>query len=239
MSKSSIPNWEFDEALGVGVDYSNSDIVKDYDKYHTKFRDFQAEASGIVSKLELTSDDVLLDFGCGSGGLTTHFAQYCKKVYAVDISKAMIDLCNRKIEEGNLKNIETIRKGFLTYDHVAEKPDAIVSIYALHHLPDFWKLIALRRMNAMLKPGGKLFLSDVVFSFSVDQYKPSVNNWLEEMQQIAGKEMMEESVVHIKEEFSTWDWIMEKMLDLAGFKIDTQTSDIPNIISYTCSQKNS
>ncbi|MEA1893594.1 MAG: hypothetical protein U9N36_00045 [Euryarchaeota archaeon] len=41
--------------------------------------------------------------------------------------------------------------GFLAYEHEAEPADAMVSIVALHHLPDFWKLVALTRAAKMLK----------------------------------------------------------------------------------------
>ena len=41
--------------------------------------------------------------------------------------------------------------------------DIVYSRYALHHLPDFWKVMALRRVRAMLRPGGIFRLWDVVY----------------------------------------------------------------------------
>jgi hypothetical protein len=43
--------------------------------------------------------------------------------------------------------------------------DLVTTKYALHHLPDFRKAAALVRINRMLRPVGRLFLRDVVFSF--------------------------------------------------------------------------
>jgi hypothetical protein len=42
---------------------------------------------------------------------------------------------------------------------------AAVTQIALHHLPDFWKQIALIRIAGMLKDGGRLCLRDMVYSF--------------------------------------------------------------------------
>jgi putative AdoMet-dependent methyltransferase len=51
-------------------------------------------------------------------------------------------------------NIEFVHAGFLTYAHRDEAADAVVSRMALHHLPDFWKVVALDRVRALLKKGG-------------------------------------------------------------------------------------
>jgi len=86
---------------------------------------------------------------------------------AVDVSQAMLDFCKGKCEKADLSNIDYHRAGFLTYEHIDKPVDAIICRMALHHLSDFWKLIGLRNMAAVLKPGGKLFLFDVVFSFDI------------------------------------------------------------------------
>jgi hypothetical protein len=40
--------------------------------------------------------------------------------------------------------------------------DAVVTTLALHHLPDFWKGMALKRVHGMLKRGGRLYIHDVI-----------------------------------------------------------------------------
>ena len=40
--------------------------------------------------------------------------------------------------------------------------EAIVTTFAFHHLPDFWKGVALSRMHGMLQPGGLLYIHDVI-----------------------------------------------------------------------------
>lgn len=36
----------------------------------------------------------------------------------------------------------------------------------VHHLPDFWKALAIHHMGRILNKGGKVFLSDAIFFFS-------------------------------------------------------------------------
>jgi len=43
--------------------------------------------------------------------------------------------------------------------------DKMVTKAALHHLPDFWKSIALLETVDILKKGGKLYFFDVIFLF--------------------------------------------------------------------------
>ncbi len=43
-----------------------------------------------------------------------------------------------------------MQAGFLTYEHRAQPADIVYSRWALHHLSDFWKSVALRRMRSWL-----------------------------------------------------------------------------------------
>jgi hypothetical protein len=49
----------------------------------------------------------------------------------------------------------------------------------LQHLPDFWKQVALLRMNRMLKTGGLLYIFDVVFDFAPEEYIPKMNGFID------------------------------------------------------------
>lgn len=42
-------------------------------------------------------------------------------------------------------------------------------------MPDFWRQKALRRLNKMLKPGGRLFLADVVSRARVDEAQGNID----------------------------------------------------------------
>ena len=230
--KTAAPLWQYDERAKAGVDYADPATAAEYDQRHAGFRDFEKDARLIMERLGLKPEHRVIDFGCGTGAFVIPAARSCRKVYAVDISQAMLDRCAEKARTAGIANIETCRAGFLTYEHRGDPVDAVVSVVAFHHLPDFWKAVALRRMYHMLKPGGKLYLFDVVFSFPVESCRSELDNWVNEMYETAGWAMAEETVIHIREEYSTFDWIMEGMLERAGFRIEQKLSELPNCLAY-------
>ena len=230
-------DWLFDESVQVGVDYTDERIVSDYDKHHEGFRDFDREAGEIAASLGLSTDSAILDIGCGTGGLTTRLAQRCRYVYAVDVSEAMLAVLKSKIRSQGLKNVTAIQSGFLTYQHPGNELDAIVANINLHHLPDFWKQIALCKLYDLLKPGGRLFLADVVFDFDPRNYRSEIEDWIAGMKNLSGQTMADETATHIRAEFSTWTWIMEGMLKRAGFLIDTSFKIMQHMTAYICSKQ--
>lgn len=135
------PRWQYDEMKHCGVDYSDPGQVEVYDARHQRFRDHEEEARAILDALDIGPDDTIIDLGCGSGAFALPAARFCKKVYAVDVSEAMLEYCRQKAREGVLSNIEFRQGGFLTYEHDGEATNVIVSVAVLHHLPDFWKLV--------------------------------------------------------------------------------------------------
>lgn len=224
------PAWFYDECKHCGVDYSDAAIVDKYDQRHGKFRDFQTEAEQIIQVLGLRAEDTVIDLGCGTGGITVHLARGVKRVYAVDISQAMLDRCRYKCGQAGLSNVEFCQGGFLNYEHEAEPADAIISQVALHHLPDMWKQVAMLKCYDMLQPGGVFMLADVVFSFAPRDYMPIIDKWVDDHVRQVGPE----ALTHIKEEFSTMNWIMEGILDRAGFVIE-QIQDRQSFIKvYIC-----
>ena len=213
-----IPKWQYDEMKHAGVDYADARVVAHYDENHMRFRDYKKSAEDIISALGLAPEHTVIDMGCGTGAFVLHAAPRCKKVYAVDVSAAMLEYLKKKAEKDNL-SIEYHQAGFLTYEHKDEPVDAVVSVAALHHLPDFWKLVGLSRVAAMLKPGGSLCLFDVVYSCNAREHRAAFDQWVSSTEADLGKEFADETVIHIRDEYSTCDWILEGMLERSGFTI--------------------
>jgi putative AdoMet-dependent methyltransferase len=70
----------------------------------------------------------------------------------------MLEVCKRKHPQ-----IE-VRKGhFLALPLLDNHVDGIVSSYALHHLEDNEKILALEEMDRVLKPGGEICIADLMF----------------------------------------------------------------------------
>ncbi|MDL5503803.1 MAG: class I SAM-dependent methyltransferase, partial [Candidatus Methanoperedens sp.] len=131
-------------------------------------------------------------------------------------------------------NIEFHNAGFLTYEHSGAPADAVVSQLALHHLPDFWKLIALKRVFGMLKSGGKFFLKDTVYSFDENTHEAFFNNLIGIIRKAGGTQIADDLEIGIRDEYSTLDWIMEALLLRAGLTIDEKQYSEGFIAVYLC-----
>src|SRR4029077_15385085 len=128
--------------------------------------------------------------------------------------------------------------GFLTYEHQGAAADFVFSKNALHHLPDFWKVVALGRIAGVLKPGGVLRLRDLVSSLEPQSYEPVFEGWLSSAPDDAAEGWTRpELETHIKEENSTFAWLLELMLKRTGFQIQqVELSDAQVFAAYTCTR---
>ncbi len=227
-----ISTWQYDEFKQVGKDYSMPDEVEVYDSRHSDFRDIEEESNQVLDTLEIGEKDILIDFGSGTGIFALQAARRCAKVYAVDVSQAMIDHAQRKATEENVANIEFHHGGFLTYNHDGPAVDCIVTTFAFHHLPDLWKGIALNRIHGMLKPGGQLFIHDAIIEEK--QALENIATLIEKLADAGGNFLKQDAEEHFKEEFSTYDWIMDGLLTRAGFKIKSKDIQDGVIGTYCC-----
>ena len=132
--------WQYNELQQVGVDYKNYDEVARYDARMKKLRDIETEINSLIEATSPTPDSVILEIGTGTGEFTLALAAKSQKLFAIDVSPAMLEYADKKAKERKIKNIEFHHAGFLTYNGSPEQFDIIFTQLALHHLPDFWKL---------------------------------------------------------------------------------------------------
>jgi SAM-dependent methyltransferase len=163
----------------------------------------------------------LIDFGAGTGSLALAAARHCQRVVAVDISPAMLARIRAKADAAGSTNIDCVLAGFLNYDHAGPPVDFIYTRNALHHLPDFWKGIALRRLRAILTGGGVLQIRDLVFNFSLRDAKQRIDAWLAASAALSADQgwTRPELEEHLREEFSTFSWLLEPLIRAAGFEV--------------------
>ncbi|NIP43262.1 MAG: hypothetical protein GWN61_11335, partial [candidate division Zixibacteria bacterium] len=58
-------------------------------------------------------------------------------------------------------------------------------------------------------------------------YEANTDAFLKKLSEDFSKEFVNETKTHIKDEYSTFDWILQGMIERAGFKIErTYTEDI-------------
>lgn len=225
--------WYYNELAQVGVDFENQAEVEAYNRNQPSN---SAQASlELLQELGVEKNHIVIEFGTATGTLALEAARLCQHVHAVDVSKAMLEYAQKKAVNQNISNISFHHGGFLSYIHEAEKVDFIITKYAFHHLPDFWKQQALQRMAEMLKPGGKLYLEDVVFSFAPEDYEASINAWIDKVAKPEDEGFTRKQFeMHVREEYSTYAWILKGMFEKARFKILEKSYFSPTYADYLC-----
>ncbi len=225
--------WVYDERRQVGTDYTDEARVREYDAGMQRLRNVPQEVDRAAQALSLSSVATVWEIGCGTGELALGLAARCGHVYATDVSPAMIGLARRNAAERSVENITFEEGGFLSGYTPPGPVHGAVSQLTLHHLPDLWKLTALRRTARHLRPNGRLFLRDIVYPSGVPDYDAYFAGLIAAVRSAAGDELAEETVAHIREEYSTFAWVLEEMLKQAGFGIVDRVTD-RFTTSYTC-----
>lgn len=229
-----IPKWQYNEPDHPGADFDA--LAEIYDLNMQKFRDVQGEVREVLDFLDLQPDQTVLEIGTGTGEFALAAAKHCAKVYAVDLSAGMLRYAEKKARSRGVSNVEFLQGGFLAYEHQGYPLDAVVTQIALHHLPDFWKQIALIRMASMLKDGGKFCLRDVVYSFDIKKYESFFEGYISKASEAVGPEFAKRIEAHIKNEYSTLDWIMKGMIERVGFNVEKEVHKDGFVGLYLCTK---
>lgn len=229
----SLPGWFPNELAHAGPEHLDPAYVPGYDR---KAKTDPADDIAMLRDLGLNEHDTLVDIGAGTGTFALAVAPHCGRVIAVDVSPPMLAGLEEKARHQGITNIACVRGGFLSYEHAGDPADVVYSRNALHHLPDFWKVIALRRIAAILKPDGIFRLHDLVYAFDPDDAERVLAAWFDgAATDPADGWTRAELETHVREEHSTFSWLLEPMLGRAGFAIrDAVHSPVGTYSAYTC-----
>lgn len=226
------PGWYPDELIHAGAEHLDETYVPTYD---VKAGVDPSDDLAKLRALGLDGSHTLVDLGAGTGTFAIAAAPYARRVVAVDVSAPMLAALRAKLEQASLANVEPVHAGFLSYEHSGEPADVVYSRHALHHLPDFWKAIALARIAAMLKPGGIFYLRDLIYAFEPGDAGATIEEWLSYAAPTPEHGWTRDELeTHIRTEYSPFSWLLEPMIEHAGFRIANIHRDNPIFSIYTC-----
>src|SRR5690349_22404604 len=203
-------DWYYNQRGRIGLDTAVASI---YDRHD----DSDLRARAALAMLGVQKGWRVADIGCGNGVLATEAALMGAEVDAIDISPAMLALAEVYARDRRAA-VRTQSAGLLSFAYQPNSYDLIVSEFTLHHLPDFWKAVAMARIFAALKPGANFYLRDIVFVSMPDGSDRSVEQWADS--NTKNHDFARDSIVtHMRDEYSTFGWVMERMLTEVGFHL--------------------
>jgi SAM-dependent methyltransferase len=230
-----VTNWWPDERGLAGAEHLDPAYVA---AYEAKAGFDPGADVDILRSFGLGSTSSVVDLGTGTGAFALAVAPLCQRVVAVDISPAMTDALEERVVARRARNIEIVRAGFLTYEHTGDPADFVYTRNALHQLSDFWKAIAVQRVASTLRSGGILRLRDLVFDAEPAEIDSVVEPWLARaVDDPAAGYTAEELATHLRTEFSTYTWLLEPMLERAGFEVLDRESSLGVYGAYTCRKR--
>jgi cobalt-precorrin-6B (C15)-methyltransferase len=118
----------------------------------------------VMCKAQISNSDVVVDVGCGSGGLTAESALRARKVYAIDKNPEAV-----KLTQQNLKNNEILEKVQLLEGDALEILDELHSFDVIlvgGSNGDLPLIISLGYEK--LKKGGKIVISSILLETRVE-----------------------------------------------------------------------
>lgn len=222
--------WHLDERAHAGLEHLDPAYVAGYDA-KTQL-DLEA-ALELLRRHGLGPSATLVDFGCGTGLLAVAAASEAGRVIGVDPSQAMLEVARSRSDA-----VEWVEAGFLTYEHSGDSPQLVHSRHALHHLPDFWKGVALARIHDLLAPGGTLVLRDLVYDFEPAEADPRIEEWLGSAAPTPAEGWTRSELAeHVRDEYSTFSWLLELLLAHAGFELLERDVRGEIYATYVCTRR--
>lgn len=118
--------------------------------------DYQSAAIDLLERLRVTSDDRVLDLGCGTGMVTLPAAERVAWVVGLDMTPGMLRKLQRKAARGS-KQPPALIQGDARYLPLASETFSVVTTsFMLLHLTAAEKLQVFNEVWRILAPGGRL-----------------------------------------------------------------------------------
>ncbi|MFE1626816.1 MerR family transcriptional regulator [Brevibacillus reuszeri] len=151
-----VDRWNFNHI----ADKYDELVTRDHDGFNTHAF-YNEILDQVVKAVAPRSGEFGLDAGTGTGNLASRFSKKGVHMSGFDQSPQMLLQCRRKSPE-----VETKLGTFFAFPFLENDFDFVATSYALHHLTDDQKQLALAECRRVLKPGGRLIIADLMF---VDQ----------------------------------------------------------------------
>lgn len=108
---------------------------------------------------KMTSEQHILDAGCGCGYFDFSLLNACKTVHGIDKSEEAIEYAKWKAMSHNQDRLTYEVMDLASMDMKGQTFDKVVCIEAIEHLPSEDQQTFMRSLNNILKPEGELLIT--------------------------------------------------------------------------------
>jgi cobalt-precorrin-6B (C15)-methyltransferase len=112
----------------------------------------------VICKSNVTNKDVVVDIGCGTGGLTVEFAKRAKTVYSIDLNHNAVETTIKNIEKHQVtENVKIIEGDGLDVLDELENFDLLVIGGSSGKLP-----FIIKKGYEKLNSGGRIIVTSIL-----------------------------------------------------------------------------
>ncbi|CAA9286422.1 MAG: hypothetical protein AVDCRST_MAG77-4791 [uncultured Chloroflexi bacterium] len=149
------PNYIVDSHRTHHFDPARVDRLLSEDRHHMLPPEAILKAGGV------SAGQVVVDLGAGPGFFTLPAARLVGtggRVYAVDVSPPMLDVCRRRAAGAGLTTIETVHSAEASVPLPDATADRVMIAFVLHEADDVAAL--LREAARLLRHGGEILVAE-------------------------------------------------------------------------------
>lgn len=119
----------------------------------------------ILYKSDVKPEDIVVDIGCGTGGISTEYSLRAKKVYSIDIKEEAIEACRENVSKlGNINKCELILSdGVDAIKNNIESFDIVIVGGSNGRLNEI-----LKNVDSKINPKGRIIIPSILIDTEVE-----------------------------------------------------------------------
>jgi ubiquinone/menaquinone biosynthesis C-methylase UbiE len=116
-------------------------------------------ADAMINALDPDGNEMVMDYGTGTGNIALRILPHVRRIVAVDSSKGMLDVLRDKLLRDGISSIEIQEWSIGQDTALLPRFDTIVSSMTMHHVRD--TAGAARAFYTLLLQGGRIAIADL------------------------------------------------------------------------------